>query len=80
MVCAGLTPPVDVESYGSGDGECAAARRLLRRAPDDPGPRFAEYVVGDGEYATASHIHHRGGRTAGRGAPQGDPALAGNHR
>jgi DDE family transposase len=53
----GLTLPVDVEPYGPGDSEYAAAQRLLRRAVDHLGPRFADYVVGDGEYATAPFLH-----------------------
>jgi hypothetical protein len=57
VVGAGLTLPVDVEPYGTGDSEYAAAQRLLRRAVDHLGPRFADYVVGDGEYATAPFLH-----------------------
>ena len=53
VVGAGLTLPVDVEPYGPGDSEYAAAQRLLRRAIAHLGPRFADYVVGDSEYATA---------------------------
>lgn len=53
----GLTLPVDVEPYGPGDSEYAAAQRLLRRAVDHLGTRFADYVVGDGEYATAPFLH-----------------------
>ena len=48
---------MDVEPYGPGDSEYAAARRLLRRAVDHLGSRFADYVVGDGEYATAPFLH-----------------------
>lgn len=57
VVGAGLTLPVDVEPYGPGDSEYAAAQRLLRRAVAHLGPRFADYVVGDGEYATAPFLH-----------------------
>lgn len=57
VVAAGLTLPIDVEPYGSGDSEYAAAQRLLRRAAKHLGPRFADYVVGDGEYATAPFLH-----------------------
>jgi hypothetical protein len=57
VVGTGLTLPVDVEPYGPGDSEYAAAQRLLRRAVDHLGPRFADYVVGDGEYATAPFLH-----------------------
>lgn len=56
----GLTLPVDVEPYGPGDSEYAAAQRLLRRVVDHVGPRFADYVVGDGEYATAPFLHTSG--------------------
>jgi len=57
IVGAGLTLPVDVEPYGPGDSEYGAAQRLLRRAVEHLGPRFADYVVGDGEYATAPFLH-----------------------
>lgn len=57
VVGAGLTLPVDVEPYGPGDSEYAAAQRLLRRTVDHLGPRFADYVVGDGAYATAPFLH-----------------------
>jgi len=53
----GLTLPVDVEPYGPGDSEYAAAQRLLRRALGYLGARFADYVVGDGAYATAPFLH-----------------------
>ena len=56
----GLTLPLDVEPYGSGDSEYAAAQRLLRRAAEHLGPRFADYVVGDGAYATAPFLHTAG--------------------
>src|ERR1035438_5406605 len=45
----GLTLPVDLEPYGPGESEYAAAQRLLRRVVEHLGPRFADYVVGDGE-------------------------------
>lgn len=57
VVGAGLMLPIDVEPYGSGDSEYAAAQRLLRRAVEHLGPRFADYVVGDGAYATAPFLH-----------------------
>ena len=60
VVGAGLTLPVDVEPYGPGDSEYAAAQRLLRRAVQHLGPRFADYVVGDGAYATAPFLHTAG--------------------
>ena len=57
VVGASLTLPIDVEPYGPGDSEYAAAQRLLRRAVEHLGPRFADYVVGDGAYATAPFLH-----------------------
>ena len=57
IVGCGWTLPVDVEPYGAGDSEYAAAQRLLRRAVDHLGPRFADYLVGDSEYATAPFLH-----------------------
>lgn len=57
VVGTGLTLPVDVEPYGPGDSEYAAAQRLLRRTVDHLGPRFADYLVGDGAYATAPFLH-----------------------
>jgi len=56
VVGVGLTLPFDVEPYGPGDSEYAAAQRLLRRAVEHLGLRFADYVVGDGEYATAPFL------------------------
>jgi hypothetical protein len=60
VVGAGLTVPVEVGPYGTGDSEYAAAQRLLRRAQPNLGPRFAGYVVGDGVYATAPFLHTAG--------------------
>ena len=60
VVGVGLTLPIDVEPYGPGDSEYAAAQRLLRRAVGRLGTRFADYVVGDGEYATAPFLHTSG--------------------
>jgi len=57
VVGTGLTLPVDVEPYGPGDSEYNAARRLLRRAVKNTGPRFADYVVADGEFARAPFLH-----------------------
>ena len=59
-VGVGLTLPIDGEPYGPGDSEYAAAQRLLRRTVDHLGPRFADYVAGDGEYATAPFLHTTG--------------------
>jgi hypothetical protein len=57
VVGTGLTLPLDVEPYGPGDNEYAAGQRLLRRAVGALGPRFADYVVVDGEFATAPFLH-----------------------
>ncbi len=60
IVGTGLSLPFDVEPYGEGDSEYGASQRLLRRAVEALGPRFADYVVGDGEYATAPFLHAAG--------------------
>lgn len=52
-----LSLPFDLEPYGPGDSEYAASRRLLARAVAALGSRFADYVVADGEYATAPFLH-----------------------
>jgi Transposase DDE domain len=52
-----LSLPFDLEPYGPGDSEYAASQRLLERAVAALGPRFADYVVADGEYATAPFLH-----------------------
>ncbi|MGH9779252.1 MAG: hypothetical protein ACRD5I_12655 [Candidatus Acidiferrales bacterium] len=57
VVGVGLTLPFDVEPYGPGDCEYVAGQRLLRRAIAQVGPRFADYVVVDGEFATAPFLH-----------------------
>ena len=57
VVGTGLTLPLDVEPYGPGDSEYNAARRLLRRTVKNPGRRFADYVVADGEFAHAPFLH-----------------------
>src|SRR3970040_962916 len=54
---ASLKLPVDVEPYGPGDSEYSAGQRLLRRAVANLGARFADYVVVDGEFATAPFLH-----------------------
>lgn len=53
----GLSLPFDVEPYGPGDSEYGASQRLLDRAVHGLGARFADYVVVDGEYATAPFLH-----------------------
>lgn len=57
VVGCGLSLPFDVEPYGPGDSEYAASQRLLKRAVANLGPRFAQYVVADGEYATAPFLN-----------------------
>lgn len=57
VVGTGLSLPIDVEPYGPGDSEYAAGQRLLRRVIPQLGPRFADYLVVDGEYATAPFLH-----------------------
>jgi hypothetical protein len=60
VVGVGLPLPVDVEPYGPGDSEYAAGQRLLVRVVRNLGKRFADYVVVDGEYATAPFVHLAG--------------------
>jgi hypothetical protein len=60
VVGTGLTLPLDVEPYGPGESEYHAGQRLLRRAIGNLGPRFADYVVVDGEFATAPFLHAAG--------------------
>ena len=60
VVGTGLSLPFDVEPYGPGDSEYAAGQRLLRRAVELLGVRFAAYVVVDGEFATAPFLHAAG--------------------
>jgi hypothetical protein len=57
VVGTGLSLPIDVEAYGPGDSEYAAGQRLLRRVIPELGTRFADYLVVDGEYATAPFLH-----------------------
>ena len=60
VVGTGLSLPFDVEPYGPGDSEYAAGQRLLRRARELLGVRFAAYVVVDGGFATAPFLHTAG--------------------
>ncbi len=60
VVGTGLSLPFDVEPYGPGDSEYAAGQRLLRRAVENLGIRFADYAVVDGEFATAPFLHAAG--------------------
>lgn len=57
VVGGALMLPVDVEPYGPGDSEQAASLRVLERGATALGPRFAQYVLGDGLYATAPFLH-----------------------
>lgn len=57
LVGTGLSLPVDVEPYGPNDSEYAAGQRLLQRVIGGLGKRFAQYVVVDGEFATAPFLH-----------------------
>ena len=57
VVGTGLALPFDVEPYGPGDSEYVSSQRLLARAVTRVGPRFADYVVVDGEFATAPFLH-----------------------
>ncbi len=59
-VGTGLTLPCDAEPYPAGDSEYAAGQRALRRAVEALGPRFADYAVVDGEFATAPFLHTAG--------------------
>jgi hypothetical protein len=54
---AGVTLPCDAEPYGPGDSEYAAGQRLVQRVVGQLGPRFADYVVADGEFAAAPFLH-----------------------
>lgn len=53
----GLSLPVDIEPYGPDDSEYSAGQRLLQRAVGRLGHRFADYLVVDGEFATAPFLH-----------------------
>jgi hypothetical protein len=57
VVGTAVALPLDVEPYGPGDSEYAGGQRLLRRVVSALGPRFADYVVVDGEFATAPFLH-----------------------
>ena len=56
VVGAGLSLPVDVEPYPPGDCELHASERLFERVLAALGPRFADYVVVDGLYASAPFL------------------------
>jgi hypothetical protein len=56
VVGTGISLPFDVEPYPSGDSEYAAGQRLLKRAIQHAGKRFADYVVVDAKFATAPFL------------------------
>ena len=60
VVGGDLVLPVDVEPYGPGDSEYAAGKRLLARVRENLGARCIDYVVVDGEFATAPFLHAAG--------------------
>jgi hypothetical protein len=60
VVGGDLTLPVDLELHGPGDSEYAAGQRLLCRVRVSLGARFIDYVVVDGEFATAPFLHAAG--------------------
>lgn len=57
VVGAQMSLPVDVEPYGPGDSEYSAGQRLIARVTDHLGARFAQFVVTDGEFSTATFVH-----------------------
>jgi hypothetical protein len=62
VVGTAVVLPLDVEPYGPGDSEYAGGQRLLQRVVTALGTRFADYVVVDGEFATAPFLHAVGDR------------------
>lgn len=60
VVGAGICLPFDVEPYQPGDSEDGAGKRLLKRAVNQLGPRFADYAVADAKFATAPFLHTAG--------------------
>jgi hypothetical protein len=60
VVADGLTLPCDGEPYPAGESEYGAGQRLLARVVAHLGPRFADYVVVDGGFATAPFLHTAG--------------------
>jgi hypothetical protein len=60
VVGSAMPLPCDVELYGPGDSELAAALRVLRRGIAALGPRYADYVVADGKFASARFLHALG--------------------
>ena len=60
VVGTGLTLPCEAEPYAAGDSEYGAGQRALQRVVGHLGRRFADYVVVDGEFATAPFLHTAG--------------------
>jgi hypothetical protein len=60
VVVGAVHLPVDLEPYGPGDSELAASLRLLDRGVAALGPRFTQYVLGDGLYANVPFLHAAG--------------------
>lgn len=60
VVGTGVVLPVDLEPSPPGESEYGAGQRLLERAVSAVGRRFAQYVVVDGEFATAPFLHLAG--------------------
>jgi len=74
VVARALAPPFDVEPYGPGDSEYGAGQRYWQRAVAQVGRRFADYVVADGEFATAPFLHAAAPWVARGGAAEREPA------
>jgi hypothetical protein len=51
---------VDIEPYPAEDSEYGAGQRLIRRAVEQLGRRFADYAVVDAKFATAPFLHAAG--------------------
>jgi hypothetical protein len=52
-----ISLPFDAEPYGPGDSEYSAGLRLLPRAVEHLGARFAQYVVADAKFAAAGFLN-----------------------